>query len=268
VRPLDSGVWLLAALQQCVAAEGHHDAHAAALVSAEARFEQAGIITTRGLGELVEATALLATQPVPAGGTVAIVSKVGAAGRLAARACTSLGLTVHRPRGVTRNRLRALVPRRGAVDGPVDMTATVSGADFRQCLELLAADEEVQAMIAIVLPTAAAGDLVTAIQQAASQVPAYCYPEAAVAAVARAAQYGTWRAEPRGEVPALPDVRTADARALVREFLRGAGRRLAPGRPAGRTAALLRDTIRHRRRRGRGHRSTSGRHRGDRPGGR
>jgi acyl-CoA synthetase (NDP forming)/GNAT superfamily N-acetyltransferase len=244
---------------------------AAALVSAQALFEQAGIITTGGLGELVEATALLATQPVPAGATVAIVSNVGAAGRLAARACTGLGLTVHRPRGLTRNRLRALVPHRGAVDGPVDMTATVSGADFRQCLELLVTDEEVQAMIAIVLPTATAGDLVTAIQQAASQeamrrvplaavvlnqseavrllagspgngdegrVPAYCYPEAAVAAVARAVQYGAWRAEPRGEVPALPDVRTADARALVREFLRGtpAGRWL----PASETAELLR----------------------------
>ena len=34
-------------------------------------------------------------------------------------------------------------------------------------------------------------------------------------AVAAAAGYGAWRAAPRGHVPALPDVRTADARALV-----------------------------------------------------
>ncbi len=35
-------------------------------------------------------------------------------------------------------------------------------------------------------------------------------------ALARAAGYGAWRAAPRGQVPALPDVRTGDARALVR----------------------------------------------------
>jgi acyl-CoA synthetase (NDP forming)/RimJ/RimL family protein N-acetyltransferase len=244
---------------------------AESLVSPEALFEQAGIITTRGLGELIEATALLATQPVPAGRTVAIVSNVAGAGRLAAQACTGLGLTVHRPRGLTRSRLHALVPHRGAVDGPVDTTATVSGADFRQCLELLAADEEVHSMIAIVLPTSAAGDLVAAIQEAASQeivrrvplaavvlnqpeavrllarssgngdkgqLPAYCYPEAAAAAVAHAAGYGAWRARPHGQVPSFPDVRAADARTLVRGFLRGApdGGSL----PAGQTAELLR----------------------------
>jgi acyl-CoA synthetase (NDP forming) len=189
----------------------------------EALFEQAGVITTRGFGELIEATALLASQPVPAGRTVAIVSNVGSAGLLAADACTDRGLTVHR--------------------GPVDMTATVCGEDFRQCLELLAADQEVDALIAVVLPTGATGDLVQAVQQAdvgiplavvvlnqpesvrllprpaGGQVPAYGYPEAAVAALARAATYGAWRAEPRGRVHDFPDIKTAKARALTREFL-------------------------------------------------
>ena len=48
-------------------------------------------------GDLIETAALLATQPVPAGGTVAIVSNIGGAGVLTADACTDLGLTVHRP---------------------------------------------------------------------------------------------------------------------------------------------------------------------------
>ena len=130
----------------------------------EALFEQAGVITTRGFGELVEATALLATQPVPAGRTVAIVSNVGSAGALAADACAGLGLTVHHPHGQARRRLRTLIP--GAVTGPVDTTAPVSAEDFRQCLELLAADDEVDAIVAIVLPTGATGDLEAAIPQA------------------------------------------------------------------------------------------------------
>ncbi len=218
-------------------------AAATPLASRAALYEQAGIITTPGFGDLVEITALLASQPVPAGRTVAIVSNVGGAGMLAEDACTDRGLIVHRPRGLTSRRLRALVPDSGAVAGPVDTTAAISAESFRQCLELLAADDEVDAMIALVLPTAASGDLVNAIQQAEvgvplaavvldqpesvrliprtggdGQIPAYGYPEAAAAAMARAARYGAWRAEPRGQVPSLPDVRTEDARTLLRGF--------------------------------------------------
>ena len=211
----------------------------------EALFEQAGVIATHTFGDLVETTALLASQPVPAGRTIAIVSNMGGAGLLAADACADLGLTVHRPHGLTSRRLRALIPDTGAAGGPVDTTAAISAESFRQCLELLAADDEVDAIIALVLPTAATGDLVTAIQRAdvrvplaavvldqpdsvrllprtdgAGQIPAYEYPEAAAAAMARAARYGAWRIEPRGQVPSFPDISAEDARALVRGFLR------------------------------------------------
>jgi acyl-CoA synthetase (NDP forming)/GNAT superfamily N-acetyltransferase len=232
------------------------------LASREALFEQAGVITTRGFGELIEATALLATQPVPAGRTVAIVSNVGSAGRLAADACADLGLTVHHPHGLTRQRLLVLTPDHGTVNGPVDMSATVCSEDFRRCLEVLAADEQVHAIIALVLPTGATGDLVRAVQQAdvgiplaavvldqaesvrllprpgEGQVPAYGYPEAAVAALARAASYGAWRAEPRGRVPDFPGIKAVPARTLVREFL---GRQPAGGwLPPKQAADLLR----------------------------
>jgi acyl-CoA synthetase (NDP forming)/GNAT superfamily N-acetyltransferase len=226
------------------AAASHTAAVATPLVSREALFEQAGIIATPTLGELIETTALLATQPVPAGGTVAIVSNVGGAGVLAADISTDLGLTVHRPSGMTHRGLRELIPDGGAVDGPVDTTATVSAETFRRVLELTAADEDVDALIALVLSTAATGDLVDAIEQAdvriplaavlldqaesvrllprpKGQVPCYGYPESAATAVARAARYGAWREAPRGVMPEFSDIRTDDARALVREFLQG-----------------------------------------------
>ena len=106
-----------------------------------------------------------------AGRTVAIVSNVASVGLLAAGACREHGLTVHRPHGLTRRRLRALVPAAGLVTGPVDMTATVSGEDFRQCLELLGADDEVNAIIALILPTGATGDLVAAVTEADVSIP-------------------------------------------------------------------------------------------------
>jgi acyl-CoA synthetase (NDP forming) len=226
------------------AAAGHSVIRPAVpLASREALFEQAGVITVHGFGELIETAALLATQPVPAGRTVAVVSNVGSAGLLAADACTDRGLAVYHPHGPVRPRLLALTPEHGAVGGPVDMTATVSGEGFRRCLEVLAAADEVDAIIALVLPTGATGDLVTAVREAdvgvplaavvlnqaesvrllsrsaGGQVPAYGYPEAAVAALARAAGYGAWRAEPRGRVHDFPGIDTAAAHALARDFL-------------------------------------------------
>ena len=224
------------------AAASHTAAVATPLVSREALFEQAGIIATPGFGELVEATALLSAQPPPAGRSVAIVSNVGGAGVLAADACTDLGLSVYHPRGQVKRKLHALVPDGGAVTGPVDTTATVSRDDFRQVLELIAADQDVDAMIALVLPTGATGDLVAAIQEAdvpvtltavvlnqtetvrlldakKSKVPAYGYPEAAAGALARAATYGEWRSAPHTLIPGFSDVDAAAARALIREFL-------------------------------------------------
>jgi acyl-CoA synthetase (NDP forming)/GNAT superfamily N-acetyltransferase len=224
------------------AAASHTAAIATPLVSREALFEQAGIIATPGFGELVEATALLAAQPPPVGRSVAIVSNVGGAGVLAADACTDLGLAVHHPRGQVKRRLHALVPRGGAVTGPVDTTATVSREEFRQVLELIAADDDVDAVIALVLPTGATGDLIAAIQEADvsitltavvlnqtetvrlldaknGKVPAYSYPEAAAGALARAAMYGEWRSAPHAPVPGFGDVDAAEARAVIRGFL-------------------------------------------------
>src|SRR4029079_18582987 len=48
------------------------------------------------------------------------------------------------------------------------------------------------------------------------RTPADAAPGAAGWAVAHAAGYGAWRAAPRGQVPDLTGVSTADARTLVR----------------------------------------------------
>jgi acyl-CoA synthetase (NDP forming)/GNAT superfamily N-acetyltransferase len=239
------------------AAASHTAAVAFPLVTRQALFEQAGIIATPGFGELVEAVALFATQRPPAGRTVAIVSNVGGAGVLAADACTERGLSVHHPRATLRRLLEAALPAGAAIDGPVDTTAAVPIPDFRAVLEAIGADDDVDAVIAIVLPTGATGDLSRAIGEAvldvplaavvlnqpeavrvlpgpAGPVPAYGYPEAAAAALARAATYGEWRMRPAGTVPTLPDADPATARGLVRDFLSGTpdGGWLAPEQAA------------------------------------
>ena len=90
---------------------GRHRAGRHRLRFQEALFEQAGVITTRGFGELIEAAALLATQPVPAGRTVAIVSNVRSAGQLAASAGAAAGLRVRHPVETTDSGVRRRLPR-------------------------------------------------------------------------------------------------------------------------------------------------------------
>jgi acyl-CoA synthetase (NDP forming)/GNAT superfamily N-acetyltransferase len=226
------------------AATSHTAAAATSLVTREALFEQAGIIATRDIGELLETAALLASQPVPGGGRVAIVSNAGGAGVLAADACADAGLHAVVLDSQVQAEIRRWLPAGAEVTGPVDTTATVTPETFRRCLELIAADDGVDAILALAVPTAIADlapavcsadlskpvalvllDQADAVRLLPSQVkghapvPAYAYPKSAARALGHAARYGAWRAQTPGQVPQFADLRTDDARALIHGFL-------------------------------------------------
>jgi acyl-CoA synthetase (NDP forming)/GNAT superfamily N-acetyltransferase len=147
------------------AAASHTAAAATPLVTQEALFAPAGIPSVSALGELVEATAMLASQPLPAGDRVAIVSNAGGAGVLAADACGDNGLQVAIMSGATQRRLAKLLPPGAAVAGPVDTTAAIAADPFRSCLEEVAADDGVDALLVVTVPTAIA-DLTQAVATA------------------------------------------------------------------------------------------------------
>ena len=153
------------------AAASHTAAAATPLVTQEALFAQAGIIAVPGLGELVEATALLASQPLPAGNRIAIVSNAGGAGVLAADACEDNGLRV-----AVLSRSHAAAARASCCRparrsrGPVDTTAAVAADPFRSCLEEVAADDGVDALLVVTVPTAIA-DLTQAVTTAKVSKP-------------------------------------------------------------------------------------------------
>jgi len=234
-----------------IAAASHTAAAATPLVTQEALFGQAGIIAVPGLGELVEAAALLAAQPLPAGERVAIVTNAGGAGVLAADACGDHGLRVPKLSAATRRRLAGLLPPGAAVQNPVDTTAAVSHDAFRACLEQVAADDGIDAVLAVTVPTAVA-DLTEAVRSCqvakplaaapldqqetvrllprghrldgqlpvSSAVPAYAFPESAARALGQAVRYRAWRDRRHGRVPEFDALRTADAKARIIAFLR------------------------------------------------
>ncbi|HEX9528488.1 MAG TPA: GNAT family N-acetyltransferase, partial [Streptosporangiaceae bacterium] len=259
------------------AAASHTAAAATPLVTQEALFSQAGVIATTSLGELVDAAALLSCRPLPGGNRVAIVSNAGGAGVLAADACGDNGLKVATLSEATQERLRGLLPGGAAVAGPVDTSAAVSQRAFRSCLEKVAKDEGVDAVMAITVPTAL-GHLTTAVleaemtkplvavtldqqesvtllhrapkpagragqpgQRAASPVeaaiPSYLYPESAARALGRAVLYSTWWSRDEGQVPELTGIRQHDAQSLVARFL--AAQHLGGWLPPDQAARLL-----------------------------
>jgi acyl-CoA synthetase (NDP forming)/GNAT superfamily N-acetyltransferase len=212
----------------------------------QALFEQAGVIATANFGELVDAAALLASQPVPGGNSVGVVSNTRGGGVLAADACGDVGLQVATLADDTQRALRDLLPPDATVTGPVDTTAVVTSGLFRRCLELIGADPGVDAVLALTATTAT-GDLVPGVGAArlpvpiaaavmdqvegvrllpgpgedSPAVPAYAYPESAARALGHAARYGAWRATPPGSVPVLGGLRQDRASELVASFLTG-----------------------------------------------
>jgi acyl-CoA synthetase (NDP forming)/GNAT superfamily N-acetyltransferase len=215
----------------------------------QALFGQAGVIATANLGELLDAGVLLASQPLPAGGRVGVVSNTRGGGVFAADACGDAGLQVASLSGQTQQALRNLLPPGAAVAGPVDTTAMAAPGLFRQCLEVVGADPGVDAVLALTAATAA-GDPVSEVAAArlpvpiaaavmdqveavrmltgpggdGRAVPAYAYPESAARALGYAARYGMWRAAPPGTSPELDDLREDQARQLVTGFLAGTPR--------------------------------------------
>ena len=210
----------------------------------QALLEQAGVIAAANLGELLDTAALLASQPVPQGHRVAVVSNTRGGGVLAADACGDAGLRVARLAQDTRRALRDMLPPGAEVAGPVNTTAAIAPGLFRRCLELAGADPGVNAVLALTATTATS-DLVPEVQAARPPVPiaatvmdqveavrllpgpgeddpavpAYAYPESAARALGHAARYGTWQATPPGCVPDLDGLRQDRARELVTGLL-------------------------------------------------
>ncbi|MDR2985708.1 MAG: acetate--CoA ligase family protein, partial [Nocardiopsaceae bacterium] len=195
----------------------------------------------------------------PAGSKIAIVSNAGGAGVLAADACGDNDLNVAVLSETTQRRLRKLLPSGAVVTGPVDTSAAVSRRAFRSCLERVAKDDGVDAVMAITVPTAL-GRLTPAIaatriakpivvvtldqqesvrllmlatkpaEQAGDSgeqagypvrpaIPSYLFPESAARALGHAVRYGEWRSGQEGQVPELAGIRHDDARRLVADFL-------------------------------------------------
>ena len=238
VRAADSDV-----AQQ--AAASHTAAAATPAVTRDALFRQAGVIAVDTVGELVDVLAAVTWQPLPAGNRVVVLSNAGGSGVLAADACAHNGLVLPPLAVATRGALARLLPAQASLNNPVDTTAAVDAVAFGACVEVLLAADEVDAVVAVGVPTAL-GDPVTSVaalghrsgrtmlvvrpgqsasvtglrdDDGAPVTASYADPAVAAAALGRIARYAAWRRQPAGVVTLPAGVRLTEARALVQSFL-------------------------------------------------
>jgi acyl-CoA synthetase (NDP forming)/RimJ/RimL family protein N-acetyltransferase len=212
-------------------------------------FRQAGIIRAATLAEQFDLGLLLATQPLPAGNSIAIVSNAGGPARLAAAAARAHGLRVVRLGDATADEIRDHAPVGADVSNPIDLTPHAGAQHYREVLGSVLQDDNVDAVIALFVPPLVehAPKVATAIAEAAEStpgkpllasylsrggvdaaltrgdriVPTFVWPESAAIALGRVAEYARWRSEPAGVVPELPGIDRTRAEFLMRGSPRG-----------------------------------------------
>jgi acetyl coenzyme A synthetase (ADP forming)-like protein len=225
------------------AASSHTAALAGSEAAVDALFHQAGVLRVDTLEELLDVAGLLATQPLPRGRNVAVLTNAGGLGILCADACEASGLTLPSLADETVEELRRVLPSEASVGNPVDMLGSAVGATYEQALPPLLADPGLDAVIALFVPPVVAGaeEIADAIARAVEQagvsdkpvlacvissdgtperllsapVSAFAYPESAARALGRVADRAQWLRRPQGRVPELDGLDPATARGIV-----------------------------------------------------
>jgi acetate---CoA ligase (ADP-forming) len=235
------------------AASSHSASLACLDVAVDALFEHAGVIRTDTLEDLFDVASFLATQPVPAGPRVAVVTNAGGPGILLADACEARGLALPELTADTSAKLRSFLPPTASVRNPVDLIASAPPEAFERALGLVGADPNVDALVVIYVPPLAVNtdEVAEAIARGAGSVPkekpvatvflsskgappaiargprgrlpSYSFPENAARALAAAVKYGKWRARPQGTPAVLDREARRRAREVVERALPGDG---------------------------------------------
>ena len=146
------------------AASSHTGTLAGSEKAYEAGLDQAGVIRAESVDELFDAAGILGNQPVPETDGVAIVTNAGGPGVMATDAVGDSVLEMASFTAETTEALRESMPDEANVHNPVDVIGDADIDRFREALEIVAADDNVGAVLVLSAPTAVIdfGDLAEA----------------------------------------------------------------------------------------------------------
>ena len=134
------------------AASSHTGSLAGADMAADALLRQSGVIREFSLKNLFATAKMFSNCPLPKGDRVVIMTNSGGPGIMATDAVCEYGMQMAQLSEETKAKLRSFLPAAASVKNPVDMIASAPLEHYRQTLETLLADENVDMIMAIYLP--------------------------------------------------------------------------------------------------------------------
>ncbi|MGD8447427.1 MAG: acetate--CoA ligase family protein [Desulfobacterales bacterium] len=123
------------------AAASHTGGLAKEDIATDLIFKKAGILSFRDEGELIQAAAAFATQPIPKGNRVGIITNTGGPAVIATDVMVAGGLTLPPLSEKTKNVLTEALFPEASVNNPVDVLATGPAQHYRACLDAMMVDE-------------------------------------------------------------------------------------------------------------------------------
>ncbi|OIP33561.1 MAG: CoA-binding protein, partial [Deltaproteobacteria bacterium CG2_30_66_27] len=133
-------------VQGAKAASSHTGSLAGVDIATELIFEKTGILSFGDEEEMSRAAMAFATQPIPAGNRVGIITNTGGPAVIATDVLVAAGLDVPKLSGASIAKLKTTQFPQAALENPIDVVATAGGPQFRAAMDVLLDDDGVDAI--------------------------------------------------------------------------------------------------------------------------
>ena len=134
------------------AASSHTGSLAGEDIAYGAAFRRAGVIRAENFETLFDYSLALATQPLPKGYRVGIITNAGGPGIMAADAAELLDLQVVPTSEETRKKLQEVLPPAAALGNPVDVIGDADPDRYINAFKILQDDDQIDAIVVVVTP--------------------------------------------------------------------------------------------------------------------
>lgn len=228
------------------AASSHTGSLAGADKAANALLQQSGVIREYSLKNLFATAKVFANCPIPKGDRVAIITNSGGPGIMATDAISEYGMQMAKITDETKEKLRSFLPSAASVKNPIDMIASAPIEHYKQTLETVIADPNVDMIITIYLPFLGLKDIdvaqalmeikaehpekpiigvfmtksefFTKLSNMNVNMPFFMYAEEAADGLNRLNQQRLWMERPEGKTPVY-DVDHERAKQIIRKSI-------------------------------------------------
>lgn len=134
------------------AASSHTGSLAGADIAYGAAFKRSGVIRAESFESLFDYALAFATQPLPEGNRLVVITNAGGPGIMAADAAETIGLNMVPPSEASKKRLREVLPPTAAVGNPVDVIGDAEPDRYIKAFEILQEDDGIDAILVVATP--------------------------------------------------------------------------------------------------------------------